>query len=90
MVEWGDSDSVTQTPKHPYTQLLIQSVPEVGRKSRQGAKKSPSGQIPIWTPESVGCPFVARCLKASDLCKQSMPEVTQVATDHFIRCHHAD
>ena len=28
MVEWGDSDSVTQSPRHPYTQLLISAVPQ--------------------------------------------------------------
>jgi peptide/nickel transport system ATP-binding protein len=86
MVEWGNSDSVTQNPQHPYTQLLISAVPEAGirRKKEQLAKKA---DIPLWKPESVGCPFAERCLKATDQCRESMPPVTQLAEDHFVRCY---
>jgi peptide/nickel transport system ATP-binding protein len=86
MVEWGNSDSVTQNPQHPYTQLLISAVPEAGirRKKEQMAKKA---DIPLWKPESVGCPFAERCLKATDQCRESMPPVTQLAEDHFVRCY---
>lgn len=35
MVEWGDSDSVTQNPQHPYSQLLLSAVPEVGKAGRR-------------------------------------------------------
>ncbi len=86
MVEWGSSDKVTQTPQHPYTQLLLSAVPEAGRSGRRelGAKK---GEIPMWKPDTKGCPFSARCPRALDCCSESFPEVTQVADDHFIRCH---
>lgn len=86
MVEWGNSDSVTQNPQHPYTQLLISAAPEPGanKDRKQMAKKA---DIPMWKPDSVGCPFAERCLQATDACKQSMPEVTQIAEDHFVRCH---
>jgi len=87
MVEWGSSDSVTQTPQHPYTQLLLSAVPEAGKSGRRdlGAKK---GDIPLWKPDSVGCPFAARCLKATGECEHSIPEATQIAEEHFARCHH--
>ena len=86
MVEWGNSDSVTQNPQHPYTQLLISAVPEAGirRSKEQMAKKA---DIPLWKPESKGCPFAERCLKASDKCREAMPPVTQLAEDHFVRCY---
>ena len=85
MVEWGASDNVTQTPQHPYTQLLLSAVPEAGKSGRRelGAKK---GEIPLWRPTSKGCPFVERCPRVLDKCSDSFPEVTQVAEDHFIRC----
>lgn len=85
MVEWGNSDSVTQNPQHPYTQLLISAVPEAGRNKKKElmAKK---GDIPMRSPDSVGCPFAARCLKATDRCHAEMPETTQLADDHFVRC----
>ena len=86
MVEWGDSDKVTQTPQHPYTQLLLSAVPKAGKSGRREleAKK---GEIPMWKPDTKGCPFSARCPRVLDCCSESFPEVTQIADDHFIRCH---
>jgi peptide/nickel transport system ATP-binding protein len=87
MVEWGASDSVTQTPMHPYTQLLLSAVPEVGRK--RDAKRADSktkNEIPLWRPDSVGCPFVSRCTLAEEHCNREMPVAKQVASDHFVRC----
>ena len=77
MVEWGDSDSVTQNPQHPYSQLLLSAVPEVGKSGKRElmAKK---GEIPLWRPDSQGCPFAARCLKATDVCTRSTPEPIEI------------
>lgn len=87
MVEWGDSDSVTQNPQHPYSQLLLSAVPEVGKSGKRElmAKK---GEIPLWRPDSMGCPFAARCLKATDICTHSIPEAMEIQPNHFARCHH--
>jgi peptide/nickel transport system ATP-binding protein len=86
MVEWGESDSVTQTPRHPYTQLLISAVPEAGvRKPREKAAKK--AEIPTFTPESRGCPFAGRCLKVMDTCRTEMPGTTELEEDHYVRCH---
>lgn len=85
MVEWGDSDTVTQNPQHPYTQLLISAVPEAGRSGRRELKAK-KGDIPVRTPESVGCPFAGRCLQAREECHTAMPPVTKLAEDHFVRC----
>ena len=87
MVEWGESDSVTQTPKHPYTQLLLSAVPEVGRKrDAKRTDRKTKNQIPLWKPDSVGCPFVSRCSLASERCSREMPVAKQVASDHFVCC----
>ena len=85
MVEWGDSDSVTQQPRHPYTQLLISSVPEVGRP-RGLADSKKSSQIPLWTPTSEGCPFAERCPEARPQCSSRLPEVSEVSPGHYVRC----
>lgn len=85
LVEWGDSDSVTQNPQHPYTQLLISAVPEAGiRKPRKTTARK--AEIPQRTPDSVGCPFANRCAKVMDRCKSQMPAVSQIGPDHFVRC----
>jgi len=70
----------------PYTQLLISAIPEAGvRKTREVMAKK--ADIPQRTPQSCGCPFVARCLQAKDTCKTNMPPVTQLEEDHYVRCH---
>lgn len=85
MVEWGDSDAVTQTPQHPYTQLLISAVPGTGMRKKRD-KHAKKADIPLWKPDSVGCPFAERCSHAMDLCREAMPPVKQLAEDHFVRC----
>ena len=85
MVEWGHSDAVTQTPQHPYTQLLISAVPEAGRHEKRELKAK-KGDIPIRRPDSKGCPFAARCLQATAQCNTQMPGVTEVSPGHFVRC----
>lgn len=85
MVEWGDSDSVTQNPQHPYTQLLISAVPEAGKK-KSSAPMARKGDIPQRSPNSVGCPFASRCLQATDKCSSAMPKTTEIAPGHFVRC----
>ncbi|WP_325894793.1 ABC transporter ATP-binding protein [Grimontia sp. NTOU-MAR1] len=87
MVEWGESDSVTQTPQHPYSKLLLSAVPEVGRAGRRDLSVK-KGEIPLWKPSSVGCPFASRCPIATEACIQSMPEATEVKPGHYARCHH--
>ncbi|MDL5026620.1 ABC transporter ATP-binding protein [Vibrio sp. BS-M-Sm-2] len=87
MVEWGNSDNVTQNPQHPYSQLLLSAVPEVGKSGKRDMNVK-KGDIPSWKPISVGCPFASRCMKADKLCTQSIPEPTQIAEEHFARCHH--
>ncbi len=88
MVEWGDSDSVTQNPQHPYTQLLIAAVPEPGEnKSHDLSAYQHKADIPMWQPDSRGCPFAERCPHAKDACRERMPAVTQLNEGHFVRCH---
>lgn len=87
MVEWGEGDSVTQCPQHPYSKLLLSAVPEVGQAGRR-ALEVKKGEIPLWKPSSVGCPFASRCPQATVQCTQTMPGVTQISNNHFVRCHH--
>ncbi|MDD1793317.1 ABC transporter ATP-binding protein [Enterovibrio sp. ZSDZ42] len=87
MVEWGESDSVTQNPQHPYSKLLLSAVPEVGKAGRRDLSVK-KGDIPLWKPSSVGCPFASRCPIATEVCTQSIPEATVVRPGHYVRCHH--
>lgn len=87
MVEWGDTETITQSPKHPYTQLLISAVPDPSKRIDAPLQGGERGEIPVWYPDSVGCPFSERCLSATDHCRKEMPGVTKLAENHYTRCH---
>ena len=86
MVEWGDTDEIIHDPQHPYTQLLVSAVPDPS-KSIHTQLKGNKGEIPLWTPNSVGCPFAGRCTHVSDKCRERLPSITQLSENHFVRCY---
>lgn len=87
LVEQGPSVEITDNPRHPYTQLLIESVPNPQRKIAASAKRR-AVDIPLWTRESRGCPFVSRCPRATAICRETMPAPSVVGAGHMVRCHH--
>ena len=87
LVEQGPSEDITERPQHPYTQLLIEAVPNP-RNKITGAAKRRAADIPLWTDESRGCPFAARCPRATEVCRETMPAATAVGDGHMARCHH--
>ncbi len=89
IVEQGPSQEITDNPRHPYTQLLIESVPNPNRKIAANHTRR-AVDIPLWTRDSKGCPFVSRCPRATDICRQVMPGPTPLGNGHFVRCHNFD
>ncbi len=87
MVEWGEVDEILHHPQHPYTQLLISAVPDPEKSIHAELEGGRKGEIPLWTPESRGCPFAGRCHQAMPRCKESLPPVTRLADNHFVRCY---
>ncbi len=87
MVEWGDTEEITQNPQHPYTQLLLAAVPDPSRSIHEKLPTHRSLETPVWSPDKVGCPYAARCPHALPVCSQVLPEVKEVAPKHFTRCH---
>ncbi|CAH0532576.1 Vitamin B12 import ATP-binding protein BtuD [Vibrio stylophorae] len=86
MVEWGDCEEIIHKPQHPYTRLLVSAVPDPSKSIHEKLEGN-KGEIPLWTPESVGCPFAGRCLHAQPRCREKLPGVTQLADNHFVRCY---
>jgi peptide/nickel transport system ATP-binding protein len=86
MVEGAQSEELTDRPAHPYTRLLLSAVPNphAGHGKR---KVDARGEVPSRVDPPPGCPFAARCPKVMNICRQVMPGVTQLGTDHWTRCH---
>lgn len=91
VVEIGASDEVYNHAMHPYTQALLSAVPIPDPRLEKEKKRIIlQGDVPspINLPE--GCPFVGRCTKATDKCKEVKPELRELRPGHFVACHHAD
>ncbi len=86
LVEQGPSQEITDNPRHPYTQLLIEAVPNPHRKIATTRTRR-AADIPLWTRDSRGCPFVSRCPKATSICSEAMPGPNHVGSGHYVRCH---
>jgi peptide/nickel transport system ATP-binding protein len=91
MVEGGPSEAVTQTPKHPYTQLLLQAAPDPDRMLAGGQEAqtplTARGEPPsLITPPS-GCRFHPRCPFAMPVCRQAFPPRTDLGEGHWTHCY---
>jgi peptide/nickel transport system ATP-binding protein len=89
VVERGPSESVTQHPAHPYTQLLIESAPDPERRGREASTMEGIGKGggAASAAAPTGCPFARRCPYAMPVCSTEMPAVSAVdAESHEVRC----
>ena len=86
VVEIGKAETIFASPKHPYTKLLAGSAPVVGRPLTAPEQKDTELPDPLNPPS--GCAFASRCTRASDLCRQTEPELRQLGEDQLAACHH--
>ena len=84
LVEYGPTDAIFSNPAHPYTQMLIQSLPRVGDRSQ---RVGISGRPPNLIDPPAGCRFAARCPKVMEHCHHQDPELLQIEPEHFVSCH---
>lgn len=85
IVEIGKAEEIYKSPSHPYTQLLLQSIPDI-RKRNSGLKSIPGSPPDLINPPS-GCRFHPRCPFAMEICKVQEPEMTKVSPTHYVACH---
>lgn len=84
VVEEGSVDVIFKDPQHPYTQGLIQSVPDMRHKKER--LYSISGSVPKQGSIKVGCRFAARCEFATKKCLEANPDLYQTSEIHKTRC----
>ncbi|MBB71527.1 MAG: ABC transporter ATP-binding protein [Legionellales bacterium] len=84
IVEQGPVQAILDKPKHPYTQALLQAVPEI-RLDKSITEAALVGEQPSPMAPPSGCHFHPRCPKAMDKCKQAYPRETGAA--HKVRCY---
>jgi len=90
IVEFGTTETIMNSPGHPFTRAFIMSNPtmEIIRKMKEKGLRIRGipGKPPDLSQPMVGCPFGERCEYAEDACKTSIPEFREVEKDHFVLC----
>ncbi|WP_297549515.1 ABC transporter ATP-binding protein [Thermococcus sp.] len=85
IVEMGNTEKVFHNPLHPYTQMLLESVPDLN------VKWEFKGIEPEKEEESVysihGCRYAPRCHRATEKCFRVRPELREVEKHHWVACH---
>ena len=84
IVEHGPAREVLQRPLHPYTQALIQSVPELGSEVER--LTAIPGTVPLPGAFPGGCRFHPRCPKAQPACAMQAPELVATEAGRLVRC----
>jgi peptide/nickel transport system ATP-binding protein/oligopeptide transport system ATP-binding protein len=88
VVEEGDSKVIFDRPGHPYTLGLLQSIPKLGRRARNGRQNLAEipGVVPSLYDLPPGCSFSPRCPEAMEVCREHMPSLIDLARGHRVRC----
>ena len=90
-VEEAPVAELFRSPRHPYTQGLLNAVPKLG--SSLGARGTKLAEIPGVVPSLkeriAGCVFASRCAFARELCRRVAPVLEEKAPGHFAACHFA-
>jgi len=86
IVEQGPVDQVLTEPLHPYTELLLASVPDAHAAERERIEIHRGGQTAAVDPKP-GCRFSDRCPIAIDVCRSVTPPLVTARPGHAARCH---
>jgi oligopeptide/dipeptide ABC transporter ATP-binding protein len=88
LVEVGDAKTITESPKHPYTQALISAIP-VPEPGRARNRIILEGDVPSPANPPRGCRFHPRCPIARDNCAVDEPPLEDKGGGHLVACHYA-
>ncbi|MCB2109996.1 MAG: ATP-binding cassette domain-containing protein [Defluviimonas sp.] len=88
VVEVGPAAAVFARPHHPYTRLLADSAPVVGRPLARRADGA--GELPDPLDPPAGCAFARRCPKARERCRSDAPPLATMGDDRLAACHFPD
>lgn len=83
IVEEADVNLIFNSPKHPYTTMLLNSLPKLGDSS---PRTSTPGAPPSLANPPSGCRFHPRCPHAMERCRVEVPELTELKNGHRVAC----
>jgi oligopeptide/dipeptide ABC transporter ATP-binding protein len=90
VVEEAPARVLERDPRHPYTRILYEAIPEPRPSARRPASETGIGGLPAASAGLPGCRFQDRCPWAVELCKQEDPALVEIEAGHFVACHRAE
>jgi oligopeptide/dipeptide ABC transporter ATP-binding protein len=81
-VEMGSTDLILSRPHHPYTQLILDTVPKIRMEKRSFADRRYLAEEP-----ATGCVFRLRCKYATSICEKVDPRLENKSNSHLAACH---
>lgn len=87
--EYAETAEFFKNPSHPYTQMLLASIPVLSKEEEmlKPQKIKSVGEIPSPLNKPKGCPFHPRCNFKMNICEQKDPEMKEISSGHFVCCH---
>lgn len=83
-VEYAKNEALYRNPKHPYTQGLLRSIPNIELVSQK--LFAIPGSPPDLLNPPMGCPFWPRCSYAMEICRGKVPRITSLKDGHLVKC----
>ena len=83
-VEYASSVELYRNPRHPYTQGLLKSIPDIDL-AEQKLEAIPGVPPNLLNPPK-GCQFWPRCSNAAEKCRVEEPPIVEISPRHFVRC----
>lgn len=89
LCEMAPTADFFQAPLHPYTKMLLSSIPVVTDEEEKIKPEQiiSEGEIPSPVNMPSGCTFHTRCRECMEICKTQAPSMTEVEPGHFVCCH---
>jgi len=87
LCEVGAAEALYNTPAHPYTAALLESVPVPDPERRPAERVVTTTEIPSPISPPSGCRFRTRCPRAADICAAEEPQMQAAGPDQFVACH---
>ena len=88
LAEKAPAETIVHSPRHPYTRLLLSSLPEVGVTYAEKKLNGIPGRPPSLLDPPTGCRFRTRCPLASEKCLEEPPFV-EIDANHYVACWEA-
>lgn len=85
IVELADKEELFENPVHPYTRMLLDSIPVPDPEVRKERRQMPAEPPPSTVP-ATGCRFSPNCRAALPACRVNSPEFVEVSPKHLVRC----